>query len=225
MTNTLHEKSIPCEYCGSNNQRDAITCIACGAPLNNNLQPKLIDVEPIIQPKSTKPFISAEEEISQVVEKTDEVYLKVMNTYAIAWRTVGEAIAIAVSGFIIGVVGGATDVVFYGILGAITIGITVGLTQKIFLMVLISGPIASILGLLISAFLWIGGWPGASVFVVTIATVFGTLLGGKRRHPLKSRNYWEKARPILGALGGVFFGILGTILGLGIVNTIGFFSQ
>lgn len=204
---------------------DAVTCIACGAPSNDNLQKKSIKSKPKIPQISTQPSKSFEEEMNQVVEKTGEAYLKVMNTYAIAWRTIGEAIAIAVSGFIVGVVGGATEMFFWGIFGAITIGIAVGFTHKNFMMVLISGPLASIVGLLISAFFWIGGWSGASVFVVTIVTVFGSILGGKRRPLFKSRNYWEKARPILGALGGVFFGILGTLLGLGIVNTITFFSQ
>ncbi len=53
---------------------------------------------------------------------------------------------------------------------------------------------------------------------VTIFSVVGAVLGGRRRADFKYRNWWEKARPLLGGVGGILFGILGILLGLGIAK-------
>jgi hypothetical protein len=212
-----------CEYCDTQNPKIIKLCQACGAPIE--FHPP--DLEPTIPDKKTgiknRLASSSEEEIRKATQKLDGAYFTVMNTYAIAWRTVGEGIAIAVSAFIIGCVGGTTRMVFWSILGAIAVGIAVGITQKNFYVALISTPGAAILGLFMGAIFWISGNPKGAVFIVTIFAVFGAILGGRRRPAFNSRNWWEKLRPILGAVGGLVFGILGALLGLGITGTIELF--
>jgi len=181
------------------------------------------------QPKASKPTEKkpksqqkVETELRKATDKADEAYFTVMNTYAIAWRTVGEAIAIAIAAFIIGVTGGAVQMGFVGVLGAIGVGIAVGLTQKNFYFVIGSAPGGALIGLAISAIFWIGGQPKIGVLVVTICAILGAILGGRRRYPFSQRNWWEKLRPVLGALGGLGFGILGLLLGLGIAGVASF---
>jgi hypothetical protein len=214
---------ILCEYCGTQNPGEKIACLACGAPLGPH--PKKSKL-----PQAAKSVIATgsdrkpEAKIKEVSEKIDEAYLTVMNTYSIAWRTVGEAIAIVVAGFIIGVVGGATRMGFWGIFGATVTGIAVGLTQKNIYAVLFSAPGGALIGLFFGAIFWIGGKSEVVVFVVTMTAVIAAILGGKRRPAYKVRNWWEKLRPLLGALGGFGFGVLGTLLGLGITGMLGLFQ-
>ena len=69
----------------------------------------------------------------------------------------GEVISIAVTGFILGFVGGATGVIFPGVLGAILVGLAVGFTRKQFYIVLISAPAGLLLGLGLGALTWVLG--------------------------------------------------------------------
>jgi ribosomal protein L40E len=212
-----------CEYCGTQNPKEATACLACGAPLE--FHPKKTT-----PPQAAIPVMTArsnrkpEDEIKDVSEKIDEAFLTVMNTYSIAWRTIGEAIAIAITGFIIGVVGGATGMEFWSILGATVIGIAVGFTQKNFYVVLFSAPGGALIGLFFGAIFWIGGKSEFVVFVVTITAVIAAIIGGRRRPAYNVRNWWEKLRPFLGGLGGLGFGALGTLLGLGITGMLGLFQ-
>jgi ribosomal protein L40E len=208
-------KVIICEYCATSNPWDANTCLACGGPLT---RPK-VDLEPQVTTVQTdeKPKQPQSEDVKKAAEKADELYFMAWNTYAIAWRTIGEAIAIALTGFILGFVGGATGVIFPGILGAILVGLAVGFTRKQFYLVLISAPAGLLLGLGIGAAIWfLGGGPQVMVYTGLVFAIIGAALGGRRSLPFRHRNCWEKARPLLGAMGGFAFGILGTLLGWGI---------
>jgi hypothetical protein len=208
---------IICEYCETRNPKERGTCLACGAPIEKR-QP-ITKVKPVkTAAEKPKPAKSPENEIRKVGEKADEAYFTVMNTYAIAWRTVGEAIAIAVAAFIIGVTGGVVRMGFVGILGAIAVGVAVGMTHKNFYFVIASAPGGALIGLAASAVFWIAGQPRMGIILVTIGAIVGAIWGGRRRHPFSQRNWWEKLRPVLGALGGLGFGILGLLLGLGIAG-------
>lgn len=212
MTKT---RRIFCEYCETNNPWEGSTCLACGGPLARpkiDLDPKVTTVqlnEKLKQPQSP--------DIKKAAEETDDVYFTVLNTYAIAWRTVGEAIAITLTGFILGFVGGATGVIFPGILGAMLVGLAVGLTRKQFYIVLISAPAGLLLGLGLGAITWaLGSEPQVMVYTSLVFAIIGAVLGGRCSLPFRHRNWWEKARPLLGAIGGFIFGVLGTFLGWGI---------
>jgi len=211
----------PCDYCATNNPSGAKVCSACGAPID-----KVLNKQPV-KIAGTKPLrVQSEEyqlpfqEIQDAGEKAEEAYFTIMNTYSIAWRTVGEAMAIAVSGFIIGAAGGATGMSLWGVVGAVMVGIAVGMTKKNFIPVVLSAPGASILGLLLGGLFWISGNPGMMVFSVSILAFLGAILGGQRRGGYQSMNWWEKARPFLGGFGGLGFGLLGMILGILITKTI-----
>jgi ribosomal protein L40E len=210
-------QNIICEYCSTSNPWEANTCLACGGPI---IRP-LADPTPQITtvPTQNKPPKPDTEDLLKVGEKADEVYFTVLNTYAIAWRTVSEAISIALTGFILGIVGGVTGVYFPGILGAILVGMAVGLTRKQFYLVLVSAPAGLLLGFGLGAAVWIlGGGPQVMVYTGLVFAITGALLGGRRSPPFARRNCWEKSRPLLGAFGGFAFGLLGTLLGWGIAS-------
>lgn len=206
---------IICEYCGTGNPWEAKTCLACGGPI---IRPP-IDPAPSITITETpaKPEKLSEEELNKIGEKADDVYFTVLNTYAIAWRTVGEAISIALTAFMLGFVGGVTGMFFPGVLGAILVGFAVGFTRKQFYLVLISAPAGLLLGLGLGTLTWVlGGGAQILVFTGMVFAVIGAVIGGRRNPPFLRRNCWEKARPLLGALGGFVFGVVGTLIGWGI---------
>ena len=206
---------IICEYCKTSNPWEAHTCLACGGPIT---RPKA-DVEPNATVLKTleKPKHPQTGDIKAAAEKADDVYFTVLNTYAIAWRTLGEAISIALTGFILGFVGGATGIIFPGVLGATLVGLAVGLTRKQFYIVLISAPAGLLLGLGSGVLIWVlGGGPQVMVYTGMLFAVIAGFIGGRGNLPYKQRNCWEKARPLLGAMGGFIFGILGALLGWGI---------
>jgi hypothetical protein len=218
-----HQNYFACEYCSTKNPAGATSCLACGAPIEYH--------QPLSSPKATtKPRIDKkskkrpEEEFKKVGEKVDEAYFTVLKTYAIAWRTVAEAIAIAVAAFIIGTAGGAAGIGFLGILGGIALGITVGLTQKNFYIALISAPGGAMIGLLVGAIFWVIGNPKIFPLIVTLFSILGAVIGGRRKPTFSRRNWWEKLRPFFGALGGLVFSALGAALGWGILSTIKLFQ-
>ena len=113
--------------------------------------------------------------------------------------------------------GGATGLIFPGVLAAILVGLAVGFTRKQFFIVLVSAPAGLLIGLSLGALSWVlGSGPQVMVYTGMLCAVIGAVAGGRRRLPFKQRNCWEKARPLLGAMGGFAFGILGALLGWGI---------
>ena len=210
-----------CTYCKAQNPNDKESCIACGAPLeipvvSSRKTAKPIPVKPIHPASRTK----HPEEIAQKIgEKAEDAYY----VYAVGWRTLGESLAIAVSAFIIGVASGATVMEYWGILGGVAVGVAVGLTWKSFYIALISAPLGTFIGLVIGAIPLFFGWPKALPITTTIFAIIGARLGGRPRPDYKFRNWWEKARPYLGGLGGFIFGLLGILLGLGIEKVISLF--
>ena len=214
---------IACEYCNTKNPTGTSSCLACGAPIEyRKPAPQTKTVQK--NKKDTKPIKRPEDELKKVGEKVDDAYFTVLNTYAIAWRTVAEAIAIAVSAFIIGAAGGAAGAGFLGILGGIALGIAVGLTRKNFYITLVSAPGGSMIGLLVGAISWVIGIPKTYPLIVTLFAFLGAVVGGRRRTAFAHRNWWEKLRPFLGALGGLAFSALGSALGWGILSTIRLFQ-
>jgi len=212
-----------CDYCGTKVPENSLFCLACGAPFTHPES----DLE--LQKRTPSLNLGSPEqqdaEFSKAAEQVDEAYFKIMNVYTVAWRTVGEAIAITISAFIIGMVGAVTQRIFWGIVGAAAIGIAVGLTRKNFYLTLLSAPIGTILGICISTLFFITGKEGLVVFIVSFAAILGAILGVKPPGWFGQKNVWEKARPYLGALGGLGFGILGSLLGSGIKGILTFLSH
>ena len=205
---------ILCDYCNTVNDAEASTCQACGAPIMRPVVP--------VEPKVTVPEEPAqpafsEADLRKAADKADEVYFTLWNTYAIAWRTLGEAIAIALTGFVLGFLGGVTWQYFPGVLGAGLVGLAVGLTRKQFYFALISAPAGLLLGLGPGALVWaLGGDAAVMVYTGLVGAILGAIVGARRNLPFGKRNCWERARPFLGLLGGLAFGLLGTLIGWGL---------
>ena len=211
MTST---NQVVCEYCSTINAMDVPTCMACGGPIHYETQTTPEKPAPIVI--NLKDGILKNKDLKDVVDSADDVYFTIMKTYSIAWRTAGEAIAIIITSLIIGITAGSAGQGTWGVLGAVLVGIAVGLTRKRFLLALISAPTGAMLGLIFGALFWIWGKIGVIVFIEIGFAVLGAVLGGSRHQGGKALNWWEKSRPFLGAGGGFIFGLFGVIIGIGL---------
>jgi len=205
---------IVCRYCSTINPIDVPSCIACGAPIHQETQRTAEQPAPMVI--DLRDGILKNREVQNLVDEVDDVYFTIMKTYSIAWRTAGEAAAIAITSLIIGITAGSADLSFWGVLGSVLVGIAVGMTRKRFLLALFSAPAGTMLGLFCGALFWVRGYSGVIVFVEIGFAVLGAVLGGSRNQGGKDRNWWEKSRPFLGAAGGFLFGLLGVIIGIGL---------
>jgi hypothetical protein len=207
-----------CEYCATANPKEALVCIACGAPLptpkpKSTLTPQ-VEIVSTKVPTSTQK-ISAQE-IRQTGEKLDKVYATAFSTYATLWRTLAEAAVIAITGFGIGFVGGAIGPATIGVIGATVVGLVVGLSRKNYYLTLLGAPIGLIVGVLFSVLLWfLKASPTIIVLVITLGSILAAWIGSYQT-PFSRLNWWEKARPWLGTAGGFAFGLLGALLGYGV---------
>jgi hypothetical protein len=146
--------------------------------------------------------------------QAEKFYLGAWNAYAVAWRTLGEAIAIAVTGAALGLIGAALGLAFFGVAGAVLIGLLVGVTTKSFYFAALGAPLGLLFGTMAGGMLWLiglHGWPLlAGAF---LGAALGATLGGRIGGPWGT---WACARPFLGAGAGLLFGGLGMLLGAGL---------
>lgn len=206
---------LKCEYCTCANPADNQTCLACGAPLPKNI--------PSIQKSTQTASISKKivdtthlENARKTGEDVEKIYRKGLLIYALGWRTLAEAAAIAIVSFAIGVTGGATHMPVWGIVCAALLGFAVGVTIKSYYLVLLSSLLGFVLGTVICIITWIIGLPPQiMVFVVTFFSIMASIFLG---HPIpyKQRMFYEKIRPFLGMIGGTIFGFIGMGVGLGL---------
>ncbi|MBN1665689.1 MAG: zinc ribbon domain-containing protein [Anaerolineales bacterium] len=210
--------NLICPYCQTANPPEQGHCLACGAPLPAQAAPQPPHPKPIspgqrapaIQPGQEGPA----EQIRKVTEKTDDLYFTVLNTYAIAWRTLAEAVSIALVAFVLGLIGGATSLHFFGILAGGLVGLCVGWARKNFYLTLAGAPLGLLLGLAVGAILWAtGNNPQWLLLCATLPAMVAALLGNRPQGAYRRRNWWEKARPFLGLLGALAFAIPGMLLG------------
>ena len=192
--------------------------MACGAPL-----PKLQTAPepPKKPPRRPGPVqISSDRQAlhdaRQAGEKIDKVAHSALYVYSAFWRTLAEAAVIALVGLGLGVTGGAVGQAVGGVLAALVVGALVGWAIKISYLTFISAPTGFAVGAGVCVVLYLLGVPpGVMVYVLAIFSGTAALVGG-RRVAWKRRKAWEKARPFLGALGGLGFGLLGMGIGLGL---------
>ncbi len=184
-------KTRVCPYCGSANPEERRLCLACGAPLDVvtkeplDLEPKVTVVRaPAPEPTKKKPSrTQSDEDLKKVTDTAEKVYNTALYTYSVAWRTAAEAIAIALVALIIGIIGGATGMQVFGILGAAAVGLAVGYVSKRFYLTLLSAPAGALVGLGLSGVLWaLSVSPKAMVFMVTAFGIIGAVIGGHRHN-------------------------------------------
>jgi hypothetical protein len=146
-------------------------------------------------------------------------YQKVLNVapviYSTAWRTLSEAIAIAVIAFVFGIVGAVSDLGILAFSAAIILGVVIGSVVKGFWATLIGAPTGVFLGVVIGIFLWAtGASPLWVILFMTVGGILGALIGSHRNPG--GRNWWERFRPWFGALGAALFVLIGLFVGEGV---------
>jgi hypothetical protein len=224
MTST---STITCEFCSTLNPDGNTHCLACGAPLSKAPKPTINPAEsasPIPQPAMNPASMTGKtttanqqmQQARQIGEQVEDVGRKALYAYSLLWRTLAEAAAIAITGFGIGLIGGATGTAFWGVLGAAGVGLGVGLAIKITTLALFSAPVGLVIGAVIGLLPFVlGGGVKVFVFTTSIFAFLAAVLGG-RPFPYSQRNLYEKLRPFIGAAGGLVFGLLGMLVGLGL---------
>jgi hypothetical protein len=196
---------VTCSYCLAKNPLSEKNCVACGAPL-----PELAASVPPTQVNSTPPAQKIDK------DKTVEIAHKVAVVYGNFWQSVMEAIVIAAVGFGIGFTGALINHPVAGVLGAAIVGLCVGLTIKYSIFTLFSTPLGLLIGSLLSITAAVLKLPPISyVILMTLGASLGAVLGGMPI-PFRFRSVWHKLRPLVGTVGGLFFGLLGSLLGTGI---------
>lgn len=211
---------IACTYCNTLNDAAAKTCIGCGAPLEipapqQAYRPQA--VQPAIKPaQASTPFSSTEsQKLQDGAQQIDRLYKGAVSAYQTAWSVTGDAIAISLVAFALGLVGGATGMGFWGVLGAILAGLVIGFTDQFFWVNVIAPPAGAVLGILGWGVVWAaGGGPQGMVFAATALACLGGLVGARRRTTHLGCS--AVVRPLLGAAGAFFFALLGLIFGLAI---------
>jgi hypothetical protein len=199
---------IVCAYCETLNESGSSECIACGAPLEA--------VEPVVETQSDPlPFeIQPLENMKQANDLEEFQKALIPASYALGtvWRTLGEALAIGLTAFGLGALGAITDMAVWALLGAALVGIVVGRSTKNFWRTILGAPLGALFGMLVGGTMWsVGLGSKWVVFTTMIGALLGAVIGGGRR--TRGSNLWDRLRPWLGALGGIFFGVIGLFVG------------
>jgi hypothetical protein len=207
---------LVCSWCGTVNDAEAASCLACGAPLEQQRKTPPPPQQTTARKPPPPPRVEfGTRELKKMGESSEQVYTTALGAYAAVWRTLGEALGIAVAGFIMGFIGGASGLAVFGALAATAIGVVVGLTTKNFWFSALSAPFGALLGAVIWTPLWALGAPLQGMLLS--AWIGAALLARLGGYPAPRRkNWWQNLRPLLGALGGLLFGLLGMLLGLGV---------
>ncbi len=208
-----------CLYCQTINPSDEISCIACGALLTSKSQTDAIVIEkkniPVVKINNNpeKAFL---ETAKKVGKEADHFSLQAWGFYGLLWRTVAEAVTIAVVSFGLGVIGGATSLPFWGIVLGISFGVLVGFVFKSYLWLLVGTPIGFVIGAVIGILLSLFGFgPKIILIIVFVFSSLSVYIGGQFKNS-KQKNRYEKFRPYLGGAGGLVFSLIGMGIGLGL---------
>jgi hypothetical protein len=212
---------IPCSYCNTLNDPAAKTCIGCGAPLEAPVARPVVQpfqpVQQVIKPAQTStPFGATEsQKLQDGAQQIEKLYAGATSVYRTAWSVTGDAIAIAMVAFALGLIGGATGMGVWGVLGAMLVGLVIGYAEQSFWLTVVAAPVAALIGAGGWAILWAAGaGPKGMVFTTTLMVCIGALIGSRRR--ITSLGCSAAVRPMLGAMGGFFFALLGLVIGLAI---------
>ncbi len=216
---------IPCTYCNTLNDPAAKTCVGCGAPLEIPAPQQTYPPQRIQQPFQTPPAqasrtnspfdVPDSQKLQQGAQQVERLYAGATRAYRTAWSVTGDAIAIAIVAFVLGIVGGATGMGFFGIAGAALVGLIIGFAEQSFWLTIIAAPVAMLVGIAIWAFAWVAGaGPRGMVFTATGLACIGALIGSRRR--TTPMGCGGAVRPVLGAVGGFVVALAGLVIGLAI---------
>lgn len=211
----MTSSQIACQWCATLNDSAAAVCKACGGPLEVEAAPypppKAYSVQPAPVPASpVEPAPAAE--IDELAKGAEKLVQGAAGAYSLFWRTLGEALGIAVSCLVLGLFGGAIGAGGWALLACAAVGLGVGLTTKPFWLSALSAPLGALFGALIGLAIWLAGVriPVAALLPAAGMALLAAIVGGSRGGVYPG---WQRLRPILGLLGGLIFGVGGVLLG------------
>jgi hypothetical protein len=211
---------ITCSFCNTLNDAAAKTCVGCGAPLEAPAPQQVYRPQAVQQAfkpaQISSPFDSVDsQKLQSGAQQVEKLYAGAANVYRTAWSVTSDAIAIALVAFALGIVGGATGMWFWGLLGAALVGLIVGYAEQSFWLTIIASPAGALIGIAAWAAAWAAGaGPKGMVFAATGLACLGALVGSRRR--TTPMGCGGAVRPALGAAGGFFVALIGLVIGLAI---------
>lgn len=201
---------IVCAWCQTLNSAAEAACIACGAPIEK-LQPVLPSSPPAPPVPPVDVLAPKIQELKQAGENLDEAYSGALKAYSLLWRTLGEIFAIALTAFLLGLLGGMAHLAPLGVVGGAVVGLVVGRVVKSFWWHLLT-PLGLLIGAIIGLLPWaLGAGPAGMFFSALLFALLAVWLG---RSSVVATGWWQRLRPWLGTAGGLLFGMLGALLGL-----------
>ena len=179
---------ITCSFCNTLNDAAEKTCVGCGAPLEAPAPQQVTRPQPVpqvFQPAQTSsPLDSADsQKLQDGAQQVEKLYAGAANAYRTAWSVTSDAIAIAMVAFALGVVGGATGMGFWGVLGALLAGLVIGYTEQSFWVNVIAPPAGALVGIVVWGIAWAAGaGPKGMVFAATGLACLGALIRRPQTH-------------------------------------------
>ena len=216
---------IPCTYCNTLNDPAAKTCVGCGAPLEAPAPQQTYPPQRIQQPFQSPPAqanrtgsafdLPNSQRLQDGAQQVERFYAGATRAYRKAWSVTGDAIAITIVAFALGMIGGATGMGVFGVAGAALVGLIIGYAEQSFYLTILAAPVATLVGIAAWALAWaLGAGPRGMVFTATLFASIGALVGARRR--TTPMGCGGTVRPVLGALGGFVVSLVGLLIGLAI---------
>lgn len=215
---------ITCAFCGVLNNPSDYNCSACGAPLEVS-KPTPVTVTMVPEPmdiSAAEPGATAApgEPVNQQLKEGIAAVgagLGLAGVGGLLLRTVAEALAIMTAALLVGLNAGKVCpfpngwflFLLLGGGGGALVGLSVGSVVKRAIFVLFSAPLGALLGIVLANTLKLDAsrtvW--LPLFAITGAC-FLALLGGRSNRTARFAGY-QRFRPLLGAIGGLIFGLIG----------------
>jgi hypothetical protein len=212
-----------CEYCGRHNPDGIERCQACGAPLPYAAAP---EARVTIVDAQEPPSPNVEETLSELLPSGYQLPESLRHVGAVAGtlgvgaiilRVAAQGIAIAVSAFLTGLAAGesASGLNRYllhlltALIGGALLGIVISLVRKRTIWTLFAIPWGAFFGYILPVIFPFntGRFPLAALLTVVGGVLFA-VIGGKRTRG-KPLPCLKVLQPILGAIGGLLFALLG----------------
>ncbi len=234
----MASNSNPCPFCGAGNDAAAHTCIACGAPLDpTRATPSYLKAmgvpsspeapaSPAVTtaqvPTPAPEPVAAVEPIKQNIKEGAAAVaagLGLAGVGGLVMRTIAESLAILTSALVIGFNAGQVTpnnwflYLLLGVAGGAAVGIAVGSVIKRSIFALFSAPFGALIGVFIAIVLKLNsrGTPWLPLFTIAGACLLA-VLGGRSNRASRFQAY-QRLRPVLGAIGGFIFSLLGFAIG------------
>jgi len=215
--------SLPCVFCGARNDPAKETCIACGAPL------ELSRPAPVVTPVNTASdfpladLSTPQPPVEPVKQQLKEgiaavgAGLGLAGVGGLLMRTLAEALAIIIAALVVGFNAGRVSpfpggwflYLLLAVGGSAVVGVAVGSVIKRSVFVLFSAPFGALLGVGAAILLKLNTarTPWLPLFAIAGACLLA-LLGGRSNRTARFAGY-QRFRPLLGAIGGIIFGLIG----------------